>query len=109
MNVRGGDIAIKADIEGGELDALMGAAETIAAARRCAVVIEANPTVVKRNGRDPVECLKFLESIRPFDFVVAETGQRASTAGPLLSRGQTAIWNIVGCARQQASARGTAA
>ena len=102
LNVRGGDIAIKVDIEGGELDALKGAAETIAAARRCVVGFEANPNVVKRIGRDPVECIKFLESIRPFTFVVAETGARASAHAPLLPGGQTEIWNVVGSTCNQA-------
>jgi FkbM family methyltransferase len=103
MNVRGGDIAIKVDIEGAELDALRGAAETLASARRCVVVFEANHMVGKRIGRDPVECLKFLESLRPFNFVVAETGEHPSTPGPLLRSGQTEIWNVVGCASNEAS------
>ena len=96
MNVRGGDVAIKLDIEGGELEALKGAAETIVSARECVVTVEAHPVVAKRTGQDPVECLQFLESLRPFRFVVAETGERPSTSAPLLRNGQTDIWNVVG-------------
>jgi FkbM family methyltransferase len=96
MNVRNCDIAIKVDIEGGEVEALKGAAETIAAARQCVVAVEAHPTVANRTGRDPVECLQFLESVRPFDFLVAETGLRPATSGPILTTGQTAIWNVIG-------------
>jgi FkbM family methyltransferase len=96
MNVRGGDIAIKLDIEGGELEALKGAAKTIASARECVVAVEAHPVVAKRMGRDPVECLQFLESLRPFKFLVAETGERPSTSARLLGNGQSDVWNVVG-------------
>jgi len=51
MNVRGGYIAIKLDIEGGELDALKGATETIAAAQECVIAVEAHPSVARRIGR----------------------------------------------------------
>jgi FkbM family methyltransferase len=96
MNVRGGDVAIKLDLEGGELDALKGAAETIASARQCVVTIEAHPAVAKRIGRDPVEALRFLESVRPFRFVVAETGEWLSTSSGIIGRTQSDIWNVVG-------------
>jgi FkbM family methyltransferase len=96
MNVRRGDVAIKLDIEGGELEALKGAAETIVSARQCVVTLEAHPVVANRTGRDPVECLQFLESLRPFQFLVAETGERPSTSTRLLKNGQTDIWNVVG-------------
>jgi FkbM family methyltransferase len=96
MNVRSGDVAIKLDVEGGELEALKGAAGTIAAAHQCVVTVEAHPEVAKRIGHDPVESLQFLESVRPFHFLVAETGEFPSTSAPILRSRQTDIWNVVG-------------
>jgi FkbM family methyltransferase len=96
LNIRGGDVAIKLDLEGGELDALKGARETIATARHCVVTVEAHPQVAKRIGQDPVETLKFLASLRSFYFIVAETRQPVSTSSALLKSGQTEIWNVVG-------------
>jgi FkbM family methyltransferase len=96
VGVVGGDIAMKLDLEGGEVDALKGAKRTIAAARHCVVGFEASPAVKERTGRDPVHCLEFLESIRAFKFVVAETGESLNSSSPLLKEGQTHIWNVVG-------------
>lgn len=92
---RGGDIAIKLDIEGGELEALKGAAQTIAEARECVIAMEASPAVATRTGRDPVECLRYLRTLRDFQFVVAETGEVPSTSQPLMRPGQIEIWNVV--------------
>jgi FkbM family methyltransferase len=96
MNVRGGNIAIKTDLEGGELEALKGAAQTIAAARDCVVTVEAHPDVARRTGLDPVNSLQFLQTLRPFHFMVAETGERPSLLRPIIRSGQTQIWNVVG-------------
>jgi FkbM family methyltransferase len=95
INVRGGDVAIKIDVEGGELDVLQGAAKTIASARRCVIAMEANPDVVERTGRDTIECLRLLESIREFHFVIAETGEIPSLRGAVLKEGQSELWNLV--------------
>lgn len=91
----GRGVAIKIDVEGGEIDVLRGASETIRSARSCVIAIEAHPQVAGRTGRDPVECLRFLQSIRPFQFSVAETGENVSTDGPVLKPGQTEVHNIV--------------
>lgn len=91
----GRSVAIKIDVEGGEIDVLHGASETIRSARACVVAIEAHPQVASRTGRDPVECLRFLESIRPFQFSVAETAENLATDRPVLKQGQTEVHNIV--------------
>jgi len=96
LGVRGGDIAIKADVEGGELEVLKGAAETISSARKCVIAVEAHPKVTLRTGRDPVECLRFLLTLRPFNFAIAETGELVSTSSPLMREGSTGIFNVIG-------------
>lgn len=95
MNVRGGHVAIKLDIEGGEFEALKGAVETITSARECVITLEAHPLVAKRTAQDPVECLSFLSSLRPFHFVIAETGEPPSLSMPLLREQQAETWNLV--------------
>jgi FkbM family methyltransferase len=91
----GRSVAIKIDVEGGEIDVLRGASETIRSAGACVIAIEAHPQVAERTGRDPVECLRFLESIRPFRFSVAETEENLGTDRPVLKPGQTKVHNIV--------------
>ena len=95
FGIRGDNVAIKIDVEGGELDVLRGAAETISSARTCVVTVEAHPQVSKRTKRDPVECLRFLQALRPFEFVIAETGETPLTSAPLIEDGQRAICNVV--------------
>lgn len=95
QGVRGGDIAIKIDVEGTELAVLQGARETIAAARSCLVTVEAHPKVARRTGQDPVECLRFLQSIRPFRFLIAETGQRPDLKDRLITSEKTGIANVI--------------
>jgi FkbM family methyltransferase len=99
LGVRGGDVAIKIDVEGGELDVLKGAAETIKSARKCVISMEAHPRVARRIKRDPIECLRFLQSLRPFEFVIAETGEVPSTSSTLIEDGQKASCNVIGWSR----------
>jgi len=66
-----GNIILKIDVEGGEYAVIEGAAETIRQAPHCVISLEAHPTVAERTGRDPLEPLRLLNSIRPFRFVVA--------------------------------------
>lgn len=95
FGVRGGDVAIKIDVEGGELEVLEGAAETVASARRCLITIEANPRVAMRTKRDPVECLRFLQSLRPFSFLIAETEESPLMSSPIIKDGQKATRNVI--------------
>jgi FkbM family methyltransferase len=95
FGVRGGNVAIKIDVEGGELDVLKGAAETISSAQKCVVTVEANPRVARRTKRDPVECLRFLQSLRDFNFVIAETAETPLTSAPVIKDGQKAIRNVI--------------
>ena len=95
LGVRGGDVAIKIDVGGGELDVLKGAAETIASARKCMITVEANPRVVARTKRDPVECLRFLQSLRTFSFLIAETQESASTSSAIIKEGEKVTRNVI--------------
>ncbi|MHB8607791.1 MAG: FkbM family methyltransferase [Candidatus Acidiferrales bacterium] len=99
FGVRGGDIAIKIDVEGGELEVLKGAAETIASARKCVITVEASPRVAMRTKRDPVECLRFLQSLRPFNFLIAETEESPLTSSPIIKDGQKATRNVIAWAQ----------
>lgn len=96
FGARGGDVAIKIDVEGGEFDVLKGAAETISSARKCVVTLEAHPRVARRTKRDPVECLRFLQSLRPFSFVIAETAECPLTSSPLINDRQVLNCNVIG-------------
>jgi FkbM family methyltransferase len=84
FNVLGGDVAIKIDVEGGELDVLRGAQKTICHASRCMLTLEAHPRVYRRTGISPGACMTFLESIRPFRFVIAETGRWVSAKDDII-------------------------
>ena len=95
LGVREGDVAIKIDVEGGELEVLKGAAETIASARKCVITVEANPRVAMRTKRDPVECLRFLQSLRPFGFVIAETEESPLMSSPIIKDGQKGTRNVI--------------
>jgi FkbM family methyltransferase len=97
IGVRGGDVAIKIDVEGGELEVLKGAAETIVSARKCVITVEASPRVAMRTKRDPVECLRFLLSLRTFNFVIAETQETPLLSSPIIKDGQKATRNIIAC------------
>jgi FkbM family methyltransferase len=100
FGVRRGDVGIKIEVEGGELEVLKGSAETISSARSCVISWEAHAQVARRTMRDPIECLRFLQSLRPFSFVIAETGESPSGSLPIIKVGQRAVVNIVGWTHQ---------
>jgi FkbM family methyltransferase len=90
------DLILKLDLEGGEAAALRGAVLTIRQARTAVVVLEAHPLVVERTGIDPVEPLRFLSSIREFQFIAGETGQPVTVDRPVFEQLPRRIYNIIG-------------
>jgi FkbM family methyltransferase len=89
-------LAIKLDLEGGELAALRGASQTISMAPNVVVAMEAHPAVAARTGIDPVECLRFLASLRPFLFNVSETGQTLDPVRAVFEQiAPTQVYNIL--------------
>ena len=92
-----GTLILKLDIEGGELAALRGAHDTLAAAEHWIVVFEAHRDVAARTGIDPIECLRFLRTIGPCGAFVAErpTVQLSDEVGLFDQVGDLRIANIV--------------
>jgi FkbM family methyltransferase len=88
------NVAIKIDVEGGELDVIRGAETTIRRAPHCILTLEAHPQVYARTGTHPRDCLSLLESLRPFSFVIAETGQRVTATDEILDGSR--VLNILG-------------
>jgi FkbM family methyltransferase len=91
------DLVLKLDLEGGEPAALRGAVRTLREARNVVVALEAHPSVVKRTGVDPVESLRFLRSIREFQFVAGETRETVTVDRPVFEQiPPDRIYNIIG-------------
>lgn len=65
-------VVLKLDVEGAELNAIRGAERTIRSAHNVVVIFEAHGGVTRRTGIDPLECIKILEAIRSFEFIVGE-------------------------------------
>jgi hypothetical protein len=90
------NLVIKLDVEGGEMAALRGAVRTISAAPCVIAALEAHPDVVARTGIDPSRCLRLLASIRPFEFMVGETGMPLDADRPLFDQiPPDRVYNIV--------------
>lgn len=66
------NLVLKIDVEGFELDVLLGAEQLLRSAPVFVVAFEAHPDVVARTGVDPIECLRFLAGLRPCRFLLAE-------------------------------------
>lgn len=67
-----GGLILKIDVEGGEQEVLQGALSTLARAEAFLITIEANPRVARRTGRDPLDCVRMVQKIRPCTVYVAE-------------------------------------
>ena len=80
------NLILKLDVEGAELPALQGAKNTLARVTGALVVMEAHPAVVRRTGIDPLECLKFLSSLRTFRFLVGEDNRALSPDRPVFAQ-----------------------
>jgi FkbM family methyltransferase len=89
-----GALALKIDVEGGELAVLKGASDAIRRARSVAIAFEAHPQVIERTGVDVIQCLEFLNQLRPFRSQVAETGRPIAPDDQFIVP-KGAIWNIL--------------
>lgn len=68
----GEPVALKIDVEGGELAVLRGAKQILANSSAWVVALEAHRDVFRRTGIDPCECVRFLARIGPVQASVAE-------------------------------------
>ncbi len=76
LNVTG-TILLKVDVEGAELDVIVGAKRTLAACRHFIITIEACRDVIDRTKIEPCEIVSAIRSIRSCDVQVAEEPQVA--------------------------------
>jgi hypothetical protein len=65
-------LVLKLDLEGGEFAAVRGAQQTLRAASRWLVLLEAHPLVARRTGIDPVSVLCELGGLRAINVELAE-------------------------------------
>lgn len=93
LEMFGGDVLLKIDVEGEELHVLEGARETIRRAARCVLTLEAHPQVCGRTGIPPNACLAYLASLRPFRFTIAETGRQVGPEDLILD--PVRVFNLV--------------
>ena len=66
-------LILKIDVEGSELAILKGAQQTLRAAPFFVVLFEAHPEVMKRTGCDPIECIRFLNALRPCRWMLSSS------------------------------------
>jgi FkbM family methyltransferase len=80
-------LAMKLDLEGGELAALRGAEQCLRRAAGVAILCEAHPLVAKRTGEEPLDCWRYLRGLRPFQAEVSERPElRLSGDAPLFQQ-----------------------
>jgi FkbM family methyltransferase len=84
LELFGGDVLLKIDVEGEELQVLQGATETIRRAAHCVLTLEAHPQVCRRTGVLPNACLDYLCTLRRFRFTIAETGRQVEPNDQIL-------------------------
>lgn len=97
LGIRNASLCLKIDVEGSELAVLHGAEKTVQSAQSIVVGLEAHPLVVQRTGIDPIECLRLLESWRPFSFFVSETKMMLDTTRAVFAQlPDNRIYNLVG-------------
>lgn len=91
------NLLLKIDVEGGESAVVSGATRTIAEVDKVIVAVEAHPRVMDRTGIDPVMVLRQLGAVRPFQFIVAETGENLDMTRPFFPQQPRpdGIYNIV--------------
>lgn len=100
------NLILKIDVEGGELGVIRGAARSLAAPAKAIVSVEAHPQVFDRTGIDPIRILQELAAIRPFRFLVAETGKTdLDLSRPFFAQQPKdgTIYNIICSSRQHPS------
>jgi FkbM family methyltransferase len=96
LGIRAENVMLKMDVEGSELAALRGAQETIRNATRIVIALEAHPLVSARTHIDPIEYIKFLTSLRPFRFSIAENGQEIGAEDKLFGQlAPDAVFNLI--------------
>ncbi len=92
-------LAIKIDVEGGELAAIRGAQRILTESPAWIVAFEAHRLVCERSGIDPCECLKLLRQYGATEFTVAEARDiRLDDQRPYFEQVPLKVSNVV-CVR----------
>jgi FkbM family methyltransferase len=92
----GETVALKIDVEGGELAVLRGAESTLRTAASWIVAVEAHRDVFRRTGIDPLECVRFLSQLGNLKVSVAEHPElRLDFRQPYFSQVAGRITNLV--------------